>query len=67
MSKLLADPKVAALVEKAAKNATKAETKRVLQIVKEHADTNKEVEDKVAKKTVDLVLKSLVITIKQPG
>lgn len=64
MSKLLADPKVAALVEKTAKNATKAETKRILQIVKDCKEANKTEENKSTKRIVADLLKSLEAGIK---
>ena len=65
MSKLLEDPKVAALVEKTEKNAVKAETKRVLEVVKSATEANKETEDKAVKKAVAEVLKGIVAGIKE--
>lgn len=65
MSKLLEDPKVAALVEKTEKNATKTETKRCLEVVKAATEANKETEDKAVKKAVAEVLKGIVAGIKE--
>ena len=65
MSKLLEDPKVTALVEKTEKIATKAETKRVLEVVKAATEANKETEDKAVKKAVAEVLKGIVAGIKE--
>jgi hypothetical protein len=65
MSKLLEDPKVAALVEKTEKNATKAETKRVLSIIKDCKEANKVEENKATKKVVADLLKALEAGIKE--
>ena len=64
MSKLLEDPKVAALVEKMAVAATKAETKRILSIVKDGAASANNLEDKAAKKAVAEALKAITADIK---
>lgn len=64
MSKLMDDPKVAALVEKQAAAAVKAETKRVLSIVKDATAGAKELEDKTAKTAVVEALKSVMADIK---
>lgn len=64
MSKLLEDPKVAVLVEKSVAAATKAETKRILSIVKDCAVSAKELEDKAAKKAVADALKAITADIK---
>ena len=65
MSKLLEDPKVAALVEKEVAKAKKEATKAALAAVKEAVDANKEVEDKGVKKAVAEVLKSVTAGIKE--
>jgi hypothetical protein len=65
MSKLLEDPKVAALVEKEVAKAKKEATKAALAAVKEAVDANKEVEDKGIKKAVAEVLKSVTAGIKE--
>jgi len=62
--KLLEDPKVAALVEKAESNATKAETKRVRLLIDEIAADNKENKCKTSKKAVAGCLKDLKAAIK---
>lgn len=64
MSKLLEDEKVAALVEKETAKAEKAETKRILGLIKDAVAVNKETEDKTVKKAVAEVLKDLVAEIK---
>lgn len=64
MSKLLEDPKVAALVEKQVAAAVKAETKRILELVKAGKAEFDEVEDKVMKKTVANFAKDLTAAIK---
>lgn len=61
MSKLLEDPKVAALVEKKVAKAVKAETKRCLEVVKGIELP----EDKAAAKAVKEVLKSVIAGIKE--
>lgn len=60
----LADESVQTVVAKQVAAAVKAETKRILAVVKDEADNNKETEDKVAKKAVADVLKSVVLGIK---
>lgn len=64
MSKLLNDEKVVALVTKSSAAAAKAETKRVLAIVKDHGTAAKDLEDKAAKKAVAEALKNIVADIK---
>lgn len=61
MSKLLEDPKVAALVEKEVAKAVKAETKRCLEVVK----AVELPEDKAAAKAVKEALKSVIAGIKE--
>ena len=58
------DPKVAALVEKEVSKAVKAETKRVLDLIKSHGVLNKETEDKGVRNAVATVLKGLAVEIK---
>lgn len=65
MSKLLEDPKVAALVAKHEAAATKAATKAAIEVVKAAIEDNKDVEDKVVKKAVAEVLKGIVASIKE--
>lgn len=65
MSKLLEDPKVAALVEKEVNKASKQATKAALAVVKESSEANKASEDPVAKKLVANVLKEVANGIKQ--
>lgn len=60
----LADEGVQAAIEKQVNAAVKAETKRVLEAVKEVADENKTQEDKVVKKITADVLKAVVAGIK---
>lgn len=68
MSKLLEDPKVAALVEKSVAAATKAETKRVLEIVKTQSNLDENVatsaQQKETRKVVTQVFKQLTAAIK---
>lgn len=64
MSKLLEDPKIAALVEKEVAKATKVERTRVLNIIKDAGAENKTNEDKAVKKVVDTTLKGLTASIK---
>lgn len=59
MSKLLEDPKIAALVEKESAKAVKAERARALNVVKGEVEVNKTNEDKAAKKLVAGVLKNI--------
>lgn len=61
----LADEGVQAAVEKQVAAAVKAETKRVLEVVKAEAENNKETEDKVVKKAIADALKSVVAGIKE--
>lgn len=61
MSKLLQDEKVAALVEKEVAKAVKAETKRVLTVIKE-AELP---EDKAAAKAAKEAIKSIQAGIKE--
>lgn len=61
--KLLA--KEVAKGEKAVAAAVKAETKRVLEVIKEFLDANKEVEDKAIKTHVANTLKELQASVKQ--
>lgn len=61
---VLADEAVQAAIDKQINAAVKAETKRVLEIVKAVADENKEQEDKVVKKITADVLKSVTAGIK---
>ncbi len=65
MSKLLEDPKVAALVAKTETTAAKAATKAHLEVVKGAIEANKETEDKAVKKAVAEVLKGIVVGIKE--
>lgn len=65
MSKLLEDPKVAALVEKSATSAVKVETKRILEVVKSTKEAAKDIEDKIVKKVVLETLKDIEGQIKQ--
>lgn len=60
----LADEGVQAAVEKQVAAAVKAETKRVLEVVKAEAENNKETEDKAVKKAIAEALKSVVTGIK---
>jgi hypothetical protein len=60
----LADKGVQAAVAKQVGAAVKAETKRVLEVVKAEAENNKETEDKAAKKAIAEALKSVVAGIK---
>jgi hypothetical protein len=61
VSKLLQDEKVAALVDKQVTRAVKAETKRVLWLIKELAMP----EDKAAAKATKEVLKNLMAGVKE--
>lgn len=61
MSKLLEDPKVAALVEKEVAKAVKAETKRCLEVVK----AAELPEDKATAKAVKEVIKGIIAGIKE--
>lgn len=63
--KLLADPKVATLVERTETKATKAEQTRILRLIQEKAAENRECEDKTEKKIVASVIKELKATIKE--
>jgi hypothetical protein len=60
----LADEGVQAAIEKQVAAAVKAETKRVLEVVKAEAENNKETEDKAIKKAIAEALKSVVTGIK---
>lgn len=60
----LADEGVQAAIEKQVAAAVKAETKRVLEVVKAEAENNKETEDKAVKKAIAEALKSVVTGIK---
>ena len=60
----LADEGVQAAVTKQVAVAVKAETKRVLEVVKAEAENNKETEDKAVKKAIGEALKSVVTGIK---
>lgn len=60
----LADEGVQAAVAKQVGAAVKAETKRVLEVVKAEAENNKETEDKGIKKAVGEALKSVAAGIK---
>jgi hypothetical protein len=62
----LADEGVQAAIAKQVNAAVKAETKRVLEAVREVADENKNQEDKVAKHIAAGVLKTVVAGIKAP-
>lgn len=64
MSKLLEDPKVAALVEKQVAAAVKAEKKRALEVVKAAVAEGKGLEDKAAKKAVAESLKTVIAELK---
>lgn len=61
----LADEGVQAAVAKQVGAAVKAETKRVLEVVKAEAENNKETEDKAVKKAIADALKSVVTGIKE--
>lgn len=61
----LADEGVQAAVTKQVAVAVKAETKRVLEVVKAEAENNKETEDKAVKKAIADALKSVVTGIKE--
>ena len=61
----LADEGVQAAVAKQVAVAVKAETKRVLEVVKAEAENNKETEDKAVKKAIGEALKSVVTGIKE--
>lgn len=61
VSKLLQDEKVAALVDKAVTKAVKAETKRVLGLIKELSLP----EDKAAAKAAKEILKNLMAGVKE--
>lgn len=73
MSKLLQDEKVAALVEKEVAKAVKAETKRVLTVIKEAelpedktaAKSTELPEDKAAAKAAKEAIKSIQAGIKE--
>lgn len=62
MSKLLDDPKVAALVEKKSAEAAKNERKRVLEVLKS-VDV-KAIEDKSSQKAVKAVLAEVTAEVK---
>lgn len=62
---VLADEGVQAAVAKQVGAAVKAETKRVLEVVKAEAENNKETEDKAVKKAIADALKSVVTGIKE--
>lgn len=64
MSKLLEDPKVAALVEKQVAAAVKAEKKRALEVVKAAMAEGKSLEDKAVKKAVGESLKTVLAELK---
>lgn len=65
MSKLMDDPKIAALVEKAAAKAAKAATSQAVKAVKDAAATAADgTSDKVSKAAIKLVLKDAVANIK---
>ena len=61
----LADEGVQAAVAKQVGAAVKAETKRVLEVVKAEAENNKETEDKTVKKAIADALKSVATGIKE--
>jgi len=60
----LADEGVQAAVAKQVAVAVKAETKRILEVVKAEAEINKETEDKAVKKAIGEALKSVATGIK---
>jgi len=64
MSKLLEDPKIAALVDKQVAKAVKAETARVLTIVKTEANCAKDIESKDVKKVVTTILRDIATHVK---
>lgn len=64
MSKLLDDPKVAALVEKEAAKARKGALKQAQEALKARLDEAKSIEDKTTKKAVADALKSAVADVK---
>lgn len=64
MSKLLEDEKVAALVAKQVAAAIKAERKRALSVVQTAQKDAAILDDKVAKKTVLGVLKTITVNLK---
>ena len=61
---ILKDEKVVAAMEKEAAKAVKAETKRVLEVLKTAKASAKDIEDKAAKKLVADVLKQVEAEIK---
>lgn len=62
---VLADEAVQTAVNRQVAVAVKAETKRVLEVIKAEVERNKETEDKDTKKAIGDVLKSVVIGIKE--
>lgn len=64
MRKPLTQEQVDKLIEKQVAAAVKAETKRVLEIIKEAATANKDVEDKAIKAHVANVIKGLQNDVK---
>lgn len=64
MSKLLEDEKVASLVARKTAQAAKAENKRVLEIVKNHAQFAKLIEDKSKRDAVVSAIKELTTDLK---
>ena len=61
----LADEGVQAAVAKQVGAAVKAETKRVLEVVKAEVENNKETEDKAVNKAIADALKSVATGIKE--
>ena len=61
----LADEGMQAAVAKQVGAAVKAETKRVLEVVKAEAENNKGTEDQAVKKAIAGALKSVVVGIKE--
>jgi DNA-binding FrmR family transcriptional regulator len=64
MSKLLDDPKVAALVEKQVAAAVKAEKKRTAEVVKTHLAEAKNLGEKAAKGAATNSLKAVLADLK---
>lgn len=65
MSKLLEDPKIAALVEKERAKAVKETARTVAGVIKEALEENKATEDKAVKAAVNTLLRGLNSGIKE--
>jgi hypothetical protein len=64
-AKLLADEKIAAIAEREITKAVKAETKRILIVIREAVAENRQLECKDGKRAVTAALKSIVSNIKE--